>query len=84
MLTLVHKLDFKTWQKWECDRLGISVDDHNKILEVSKNIAAAGLGWPYDYITSIIESPVKLAELAGSKPSVLSFDHKPDDIIAIG
>ena len=68
-------LDFKTWQKWECDRLDISVDDHNKILEVSKNIEAVGLGWPYEYITSIIEPPTNLAELAAAVEQIIVAEH---------
>ena len=71
------KVNFETWQKWECDRLGISVNDHNKILEVSNNIAAAGLGWPYDYITSIIEPPVKLTELAAAAEQITPRELLP-------
>ena len=53
-------LNFETWQQIECQRLGISVEDHNKILEVSRNFEATGFGCPYDSFIRIIESPPQL------------------------
>ncbi len=53
---------FEAWQERECERLGISVDDHNNILDISKRIEAAGGGWPYNFIVSLIDAP-KLLEL---------------------
>ena len=70
-------LDFETWQKRECERLGISIDDHNEILEVSKRIEAVGLGWAYDYIISIIEPPAMSAELAATIAQAITPEPTP-------
>jgi len=48
---------FELWQQTECQRLNITVDTHNEILEVCRKFELAGLGWPYDTVTSIITPP---------------------------
>ena len=46
---------FEEWQNDECKWLGISKQDHDRILGKCKQIQAAGFGWPYDTIVDMMK-----------------------------
>lgn len=59
-----NDLDFATWQAIECARYGITVEEHNKLLELSGKLSAAlGRSTYDDMMTLIIQSSAIPAHL---------------------
>lgn len=51
------EIRFQLWKESECLTFGITAEQHDKLLEVAGNIAAAGLGWHYEFLVNMIERP---------------------------
>lgn len=47
-------MDISHWQQMECARLGLTVEQHNKIIAACVCVQVAGGGNPYDFIVAEI------------------------------
>ena len=53
-----RKQRFEMWQASECARLGITKDQHERILELAAEMEAAmGMGGAYEAIVNLIDLP---------------------------
>jgi hypothetical protein len=58
---------FEIWQQSECDILGITIDEHNKMIEIASQMEAVGFPDAYDKMKSAtnVFSPNKSVKQAG-------------------
>lgn len=57
-----NKERFAVWQESECARIGCTVEQHNSLLEIADNYAAAGFGWNYYSLAALVIAERKWKE----------------------
>ena len=55
--------EFTQWQQMECARLGLTVEEHNEILEICDRIHIPGIGGTYDFVTNLLVEHKTLGDL---------------------
>lgn len=65
---------FEAWQKMECEQIGITAEQHNRILELADKIKVKGMGDQYDVLIRVIVKPTE--DLSGAKTLRESFGYE--------
>lgn len=58
-------IPFEVWQEMECNRIGITTEQHNRVLELADKIKVKGMGDQYDVLIRVIMKPAE--DLSGAK-----------------
>ena len=68
--------DFEMWQQSQCELLGLTTEEHNKVLKVTRNLDVAyGMGGSYDYVVNLIK-PNLLKKLADTAKAMAKISNQ--------